>query len=134
MSRSFPKSVQRDALARCGHHCEGDACNADIRFKPFQFDHRIRWELTRDSSLGNCQVLCIPCHLKKTSGETSTLAKGDRVADFHRGLRGPGKGRYPMRGGRRSRERKTFRHGVQPRVTLAQEHLRIMTKRYGRGR
>jgi hypothetical protein len=57
------------------------------------------------------------------------VAKAERVRKFHCGISGPGLGPHPMDGGRRSRLSKTFRHGVQPRLTLAQKHQLFLARR-----
>ena len=57
------------------------------------------------------------------------VAKSDRVRRFHIGAAGPGRGRHPMRAGRRSGERKTFRYGVVPRLTLTEQLARMREKR-----
>lgn len=59
------------------------------------------------------------------------LAKAKRVAARHQGLKGPGLGPRPMRAGRRSRESKTFSHGIVRRLTGSQKHARMMAKRFG---
>lgn len=56
-------------------------------------------------------------------------AKADRQRAFHEGRKGPGLGRYPMRGGRRSGETKTFQHGVARRRTLAEKLAAMRAKR-----
>ncbi|MCC6172036.1 MAG: hypothetical protein IT481_08405 [Gammaproteobacteria bacterium] len=56
-------------------------------------------------------------------------AKSDRVRARHTGADGPGLGRHPMRAGRRSRESKTFHHGLQRRLTLAQKLARMRAAR-----
>lgn len=58
-----------------------------------------------------------------------SVAKSNRVRRFHIGASGPGLGKYPMRAGRRSPISKTFRYGLQPRLTLAQRHARVMAAR-----
>ena len=57
------------------------------------------------------------------------LAKSNRVRKFHLGLKGPGLGRFPMRGGRRMRETKTFNRGVQKRMTLGEKIVAMRAKR-----
>lgn len=57
------------------------------------------------------------------------VAKSNRVHRYHVGASGPGLGRYPMRAGVRSSVSKTFRHGLQPRLTLAQKHAAMLAKR-----
>jgi hypothetical protein len=56
------------------------------------------------------------------------LAKADRAGARHIGAAGPGLGRHPMRAGRRSGLSKTMRHGVQPRLTNAQKHARMIER------
>ncbi len=60
---------------------------------------------------------------------TPALAKAHRVRARHIGASGPGLGKRPMRGGRRSGESKSFRHGVIRRLSAAQKHQRCMAKR-----
>jgi len=61
---------------------------------------------------------------------TPRAAKADRVFKKHVGIKGPGLGKSPMRCGRRSNERKTMRHGIQPRRSLAQQHREFIKKRF----
>ena len=60
---------------------------------------------------------------------TPAVAKSNRVRRFHIGASGPGLGRYTMSGGRWSPLTKTFRHGVQLRLTGAERHALTMAKR-----
>src|SRR5258708_6694376 len=64
----------------------------------------------RCNELGNNEVV------------TPAAAKAERVRKRDLGITGPGLGRHAMRGGRRSKLRKTFAHGVQPRLTLTEKH------------
>jgi len=64
---------------------------------------------------------------------TPAFSKAERVRKNHVGITGPGLGEFPMQGGRRSRVTKTMRHGVQPRLTLAQRHREFLARRYGIG-
>jgi hypothetical protein len=61
---------------------------------------------------------------------TPMVAKAEAVRKKHVGITGPGLGPQPMRFGRRSMQRKTMRHGVQPRLTLAQKHRDFLRRRY----
>lgn len=61
---------------------------------------------------------------------TPMAAKADAVWKKHVGINGPGLGKAPMRCGRRSRERKTMRHGVQPRLTMREKHQDFLRRRY----
>jgi hypothetical protein len=61
---------------------------------------------------------------------TPAAAKADEVRKKFLGIKGPGLGPAPMRCGRRSSQRKTMRHGVQPRTTHAERHKAFLAKRY----
>lgn len=136
MSRNFAPKTKRRAWDRCGRLCEmirdGERCGALLCAGNRIYDHRIPFEISRDSSLGNCQVICVACDRVKTAADQGDIAKARAVEAFHLGITGPGLGRSPMRAGRRSRETKTFRHGVQPRRTGAERHRELMVK-LGRG-
>lgn len=58
---------------------------------------------------------------------TPMVAKAEAVRKKHVGITGPGLGNHPMRCGRRSRERKTFGHGVQTRQK--ETHLQWRARR-----
>lgn len=61
---------------------------------------------------------------------TPAAGKAREVYKKHHGISGPGLGNSPMRCGRRSGQRKTMNHGVQPRLTLAQQHKAFLARRY----
>jgi hypothetical protein len=72
-----------------------------------------------------------PCNqLDNNKVVTPTVAKAEAVRKKHVGITGPGLGNHPMQCGRRSRQRKTMNHGVQPRLTGAQKHADFLRKRY----
>lgn len=139
--RTFSASVKRQAWARCAqprkpgaplrHACEG--CGAPVAGAgDIVFDHIVVWEFTRDSSLGNCQVLCLTCDRLKTSGrDIPAIRKAGRQADFHLGIAGPGRGRCPMPCGKASGRSKTMAGKVVPRETHAEKHARFLAQRYG---
>lgn len=135
MSRQFSRETKRLVWNQSGGRCEyvrdGERCNAQLTPGNRIYDHIIAWEISHDSSFGNCQVICTRCDReKKTPADARRIAETRHKRDFHLGITGPGLGRSPMRGGRRSRERKTFRHGVVPRVTQQEAHRRMIAKRY----
>jgi len=51
---------------------------------------------------------------------TPAIAKANAQRRFHLGISGPGLGRHPMQGGRRSQLSRSMRGRVQPRLTLPQ--------------
>jgi 5-methylcytosine-specific restriction enzyme A len=62
MTRRFTRKVKRLAFDRCGGRCEGRLddgarCAVTLATGRIIYDHRIPWEISRDSSLVNCQVL-----------------------------------------------------------------------------
>lgn len=60
---------------------------------------------------------------------TLMVSKAKRGHKKFVGILGPGLGKFPMQGGRRSRVSKTMRNGLQPRLTLAQRHALFLQKR-----
>lgn len=60
---------------------------------------------------------------------TPAKAKADRVRRKHIGAQKPGMGRFAMRGGRRSKERKTINGQVVRRTTGAQRHAAFIASR-----
>jgi 5-methylcytosine-specific restriction protein A len=128
--RTFSAETKRLAWRRCNHQCQ--QCTRQVTGAgDIIFDHIVPWELTHDSTLPNCQVLCLTCDdLKTYASDLPAIAAADRKADFHLGIKGPGLGKSPMPAGRNSRISKTMRGGVVPRITQAQKHRRFMAKRF----
>jgi len=60
---------------------------------------------------------------------TPMAAKANAQRDKHQGRKGPGRGRHPMRAGRRSIETKTFKRGLQRRTTLSEKLAAMRAKR-----
>lgn len=130
MARQFSKEIERGAFLRCAGRCE--ACASKLTSGNIHYDHITPWALSFDSSADNCQVLCNACHRDKTAyRDVPTIAKAKRQADYHRGITGPGQGASPMSCGRRSRLKKTFRHGVVPRQTQVELYREFMRNRLG---
>lgn len=61
---------------------------------------------------------------------TPAVAKAEAVRKKFLGITGPGLGKHPMQGGRRSMCSKTMGHGVKPRLTHSQKHRAFIAKRY----
>lgn len=95
MRTEFTKQTMREALKRATEQCEGllasgERCNANLKHKPYHFDHVIPDAIGGDNSLQNCAVLCVPCHLDKTAKrDIPIIAKAKRIADKHAGLKKP---------------------------------------------
>lgn len=130
-TRHFSPKVKRAAWKRCKIHCE--SCTAPIAAGGFEYDHDICWELSRDSSLDNCVVLCLACHRVKTAGHDAPLiAQTRHISDFHHGISDPGRGDGPrLPCGRMSATRKTIKGRVIERKTQSQLHFAAMVRRYG---
>lgn len=68
---NFSTAVRRAAWARCGGRCEG--CGKVLVKGGHTYDHTIPFRISRDSSLGNCKVLCSDgkdsCDWIKTYGQ-----------------------------------------------------------------
>jgi 5-methylcytosine-specific restriction enzyme A len=112
--RRFTIGVKRAAWRRCGGQCDG--CTAPLVDGGIVYDHVEPWELSRDSSVENCQVLCKTCDAIKTYRiDAPMLAKVDRQHDRAIGAAGPGHGRRPLPCGRRSRWRKKLSGEVEQR-------------------
>jgi 5-methylcytosine-specific restriction protein A len=129
--RTFSAATKRLAWARCNRQCQ--SCTREITGAgDIEYDHIVSWELSRDSSLGNCQILCLTCHDDKTAArDVPAIAKADRQADFHIGIKGPGRGPRPMPCGRDSGRSKTMRGAVVPRQTQAEKHRATMARLRG---
>lgn len=99
MARSFSKKVQGQAFLRCGGKCE--KCSANLKVGESEYDHIVPYALTQDSTLENCQVLCIPCHRgvgAKTSDDIKAIAKTKRIWLKHHGIKSPPKFRKAPQG------------------------------------
>ena len=129
--RTFTSTVKRLAWQRCNRQCQN--CTAQVTGAgDIEYDHIVPWELSRDSSLGNCQVLCLTCHDDKTAArDVPAIAKADRQADFHIGISGPGRGPRPMPCGRESGRSKTMGGAVVPRRSQAEKYRALMLRLYG---
>lgn len=96
MRREFSAQTKREAWERSEGLCEGirpdgERCCANLRHKPYHFDHIIPDAIGHDNSLQNCAVLCVPCHEHKTRKiDVPMIAKAKRVSDRHLGIKRKG--------------------------------------------
>lgn len=82
----FDKKTRIQAFQRCGGKCE--RCEMRLKVGEGEYDHIIPFYLSRDSSLSNCQVLCVPCHRgvgAKTADDQKIISKVKRVKMKHEG-------------------------------------------------
>jgi 5-methylcytosine-specific restriction enzyme A len=125
--RHFSSKTKRLAYERAHGHCE--KCPIKLTQGNIIYDHIIPWEISHDSSLENCQILCRTCDGQKTYGsDLSTIAKVHRIHDRAIGIVRPGK---KLPAGRNSPITKTFSHGVRKRQSQSEKHREVMAKRYG---
>lgn len=121
--RNFSRKVMSIAYERAKDaqgipHCEG--CTAPLMPGRFRYDHTIPWELSRDSSVGNCRLLCFNCDDGKTHQvDIPWIAKANRQRDKHRGAME--RSRTPLPCGRNSSRKKTISGRVIPRVSQRQK-------------
>jgi hypothetical protein len=123
--RHFSTKTKRDAFARSHGRCE--KCTAHLSTGNMVYDHRIPWEISRDSSLDNCQCLCKTCDAEKTySTDLSTIAKVHRIHNKAIGIKKPGK---KLPGGKNTDISITLRNGVVKRRTQMEKHRQTMARR-----
>lgn len=82
----FSKKVRAEAFARANGKCE--KCLAKLKTGEGEYDHIIAFWLTQDSTLENCQLLCVPCHRgegAKTAGDQAMISKVKRIKAKHDG-------------------------------------------------
>lgn len=66
------------------------------------------------------------CNMADGRDVTRAFHRSNSVRASHIGADGPGLGKTPMQGGRRSRLSKTMRNGPVPRLTQAEKHARAI--------
>lgn len=79
MRTEFSKKVRAEAFLRCDGKCQ--SCGMKLKQSEGEYDHIIPYALSEDSTLSNCQVLCVPCHRgvgAKTSEDIKAISKAKR--------------------------------------------------------
>jgi len=95
----FSKKTRVEAFARCAGKCE--SCGMKLKAGEGEYDHVIPYFISRDSSLSNVQVLCVPCHRgvgAKTSDDQRIISKVRRVKMKHEGTFPASKAKIKSRG------------------------------------
>jgi 5-methylcytosine-specific restriction protein A len=93
----FSRATKRKAWDRAGGCCQCQSCPAhqgrcgiSLHGKVGHYDHIIAETFSHDSSLGNCQLLCVNCHDRKTAKQDiPAIAKSNRIRVRHAGIRRP---------------------------------------------
>jgi HNH endonuclease len=135
MPRFFSNETRRALMRRASAsngipQCEwlfGFGCGAALRPGKYVYDHIVPYELTRDSTFENAQVLCDNCNGKKTFVcDVPRIAKAKRVEDKHIGAER--QSRRPMPCGRNSRRKMKIGGGTEPRMNLSQKMAALREK------
>lgn len=95
----FDKKTRAEAFRRCGGKCE--RCQMKLKAGEGEYDHIVPYALSEDSTLSNCQVLCVPCHRgvgAKTSEDIKAIAKAKRNWLKHTGAWPQSKAKIKSRG------------------------------------
>lgn len=115
--RNFSPATKRLAFSRCKGRCE--LCRCKLTDGLTRYDHVIPWELSRDSSLANCQVLCRTHHDAKTyQTDIPAIVKARHRFDRMIGARQMSS--RPMPCSRNSGFKKTMRGQIVSRMNLGQ--------------
>ena len=82
----FSAKTKDQAYARSGGLCENKACKLPLVIGHIHYDHILPCALGGKATLANCQVLCEPCHTRKTGKEdVPRIRKADRQRRKHIG-------------------------------------------------
>lgn len=95
--KEFPRKVRAEIIERANGHCEDRGCGAVIKGTAFQIDHILPCELGGGNTAANAQLLCLPCHKRKTKTDVQRVRKSDRQRDKASGAIRP-KGKIKNRG------------------------------------
>jgi 5-methylcytosine-specific restriction protein A len=96
--KEFSTRTKALAFQRANGKC--DECGIRLQPGKIAFDHIIPDGLTGVNDLGNCNVLCIPCHKRKTVSDVGNIAKAKRREARNIGAN---KSRNPLPGGKLSK-------------------------------
>jgi 5-methylcytosine-specific restriction protein A len=81
----FSAKTKNEAYERAGGHCE--KCKRPLATGDIEYDHRIPWDTSHDSSSANIVCLCCGCHREKTRSDIKSISKGRRIRNKNRGIR-----------------------------------------------
>jgi hypothetical protein len=128
-NRNFSRPVKRSAYARANGCCESCGVYLPAGFGGIEYHHIDPWTISHDSSLGNCRLLCVPCHKEITgSHDRPVIDKNRRLRDTAIGIKRAGK---KLPGGRDSGIKKKINGEVVARKERGHEHRELMARRYG---
>lgn len=107
----FSRKVKVAAFERAGGRCE--KCTARLVPGKFRFDHILPLALDGESTLENCQCICLTCDAPKTADDIGRIRKADRAQARHIGAKA--RSRSPLPGGRDSKFKRKLDGTVVPR-------------------
>jgi 5-methylcytosine-specific restriction endonuclease McrA len=85
MSRNFSAKIEDEAEARAQGKCED--CGGQLKPGKFNFDHIKPHGMGGASTLENCRVRCVVCHLQKTlDDDMPPMRKADKQAKVKKQL------------------------------------------------
>lgn len=97
MRQEFTRKQRLEIWTRAAGKCEG--CGAKLKTGSGEYDHIIPFEISRDSSAANGQLLCGICHGTKTAkSDAPTIAKVKRIHAKHHGIWPPSRAKIQSRG------------------------------------
>jgi 5-methylcytosine-specific restriction endonuclease McrA len=85
MRKEFSRKTKLEAWVRAQGRCE--CCGIKLDGKRVEYDHIIADGLGGEPVVGNCRVLCSPCHLEKTRADAPRIAKTNRIRAREAGIR-----------------------------------------------
>lgn len=96
MRLEFTRKQRLEIWVRAKGCCEG--CGARLKAGEGDYDHRIAQAHGGENTVENGQLLCRPCHGKKTGNDKGITEKLKRIRDKHTGVYPPSKAKIQSRG------------------------------------
>jgi hypothetical protein len=125
-NRNFSRSVKRAAYARANGCCESCGVYLPAGFGGIEYHHIDPWTISHDSSLGNCRLLCVPCHKEITGAhDRPVIDKNRRLRDTAIGIKRASK---KLPAGRNSGIKKKINGEVVRRLERYEGHHAVMAK------
>ncbi len=87
MRQEFTRKQRLEIWTRAAGHCE--ACKAKLKTGEGEYDHRVAQGYGGENTVENGQLLCRPCHGKKTGADKGITEKVKRIRHKHLGIYPP---------------------------------------------
>ena len=98
----FTRKTKADAFTRCGGKCQ--RCGVKLSYGNIEFHHDKECTFGGTADIGNCVVVCVPCHGLITGQRAAVIAKSNRQRAAHLGLRNHRRGFATNRDGTHKRK------------------------------